>query len=360
MSGLILLTAGGTGGHVFPAEALAHELTRRGHRLALVTDRRGAGFSGIESYPISGGGIAGKGMLERVRSMAGLVRGYLQARSLIKRLRPAAVIGFGGYASVPAVLAASRAGIPTAVHEQNAVLGRANRLLAPAVSRIATCYAEVAKIKAGWKEKVRLTGMPVRPAILARRGQPYPDPAGRLSLLVVGGSQGARVFSDVVPAALLRVSPELRARLSVTQQCRPEDVERVERLYAEHGVAATIKTFFDDMPALLSAAHLVICRCGASTMGELAAIGRPAILVPYMHAIDDHQTANAAAFAAQGGGWLIAQSGLGAENLAVELQALLSAPEKLRIAARAAHAAGVPDAAERLADLVLGLAEGRK
>jgi UDP-N-acetylglucosamine--N-acetylmuramyl-(pentapeptide) pyrophosphoryl-undecaprenol N-acetylglucosamine transferase len=359
MSSLILLTAGGTGGHVFPAEALASELTRRGHKLALVTDRRGAGFSGIDSYPIAGGGIAGKSLVQRARSVAGLARGYLQARSLISRLRPAAVIGFGGYASVPAVLAASHAGIPTAVHEQNAVLGRANRLLAPRVSRIATCYAEVARIRAGWKHKVRLTGMPVRPAILAMRDQPYPDPSGTISLLVVGGSQGARVFSDLVPEALLRLPAELRQRLGVTQQCRPEDVERVRRLYAAHGIAATLRTFFDDMPARLAAAHLVICRCGASTMGELAAIGRPAILVPYMHAIDDHQTANARAFAASGGGWLLGQRDITADSLAAELGARLGAPEVLQRAAKAAHAACVPDAAARLADLVAELAEGR-
>jgi UDP-N-acetylglucosamine--N-acetylmuramyl-(pentapeptide) pyrophosphoryl-undecaprenol N-acetylglucosamine transferase len=359
MSRPILLTAGGTGGHVFPAEALASELTRRGHSLAFVTDRRGAGFSGIVSYPISGGGIAGKSLMRRVLSLAGLARGYWQARALIKRLRPAAVIGFGGYASVPAVLAASHAGIPTALHEQNAVLGRANRLLAPKVSRIATCYDAVARIKDSWLPKVQMTGMPVRPAILALRDQPYPDLDGVLSLLVVGGSQGARIFSDVVPEALLRLPTELRQKLAVTQQCRPEDIERVGALYAEHGVVTTLRTFFDDMPARLAAAHLVIARCGASTMGELAAIGRPAILVPYLHAIDDHQSANAGAFAQAGGGWLMRQGDLTAESLSAQLIDLLGAPERLRQAAKAAHDCGVPDAAGRLADLVVELAGGR-
>jgi len=355
MSGLILLTAGGTGGHVFPAEALAAELGRRGHALAFVTDRRGASFSGIDSYPIAGGGLAGKGLGQKARSVAGLAKGYFQARSLIKRLRPAAVIGFGGYASVPAVLAASQAGIPTALHEQNAVLGRANRLLAGRVSKIATAYAVVGKIKESWRHKVKLTGMPVRPAILALRDSSYPDASGKISILVTGGSQGARVFSDVVPDAILALPAEHRAKIKLTQQCRPEDLERVRTLYARHGVDADLKSFFDDMPARLAAAHLLICRCGASTMGELAAIGRPAILVPYLHAIDDHQTANASAFAAAGGGWLMKQGDMTPNSLAAQLSTLLAAPDRLTQAAKAAHDAGVPDAAGQLADLVEGL-----
>jgi len=349
---MFLLTAGGTGGHVFPAEALAAELGKRGHSLAFVTDSRGANFSGIDSYPISGGGLAGKSMSQRIRSVAGLAKGYFQARSLLKRLKPAAVIGFGGYASVPAVLAASHIGIPTAVHEQNAVLGRANRLLAGSVGKIATCYAKVGKIKATWQHKVKMTGMPVRPAFLALRDAPYPDASGKISILVTGGSQGARVFSDVVPDAILA----FKDKIKLTQQCRPEDLERVQAFYAEHGVEAEIKSFFDDMPARLASAHLVICRCGASTIGELAAIGRPAILVPYLHAIDDHQTANAAAFAAAGGGWLMKQGDMTSTTLAAQLSKLLAAPDHLRMAAKAARDAGVPNAAGQLADLVEGLA----
>jgi UDP-N-acetylglucosamine--N-acetylmuramyl-(pentapeptide) pyrophosphoryl-undecaprenol N-acetylglucosamine transferase len=368
MSGgaLILLTAGGTGGHVFPAEALADELRGAGHRLALVTDRRGTAYGGalgsLERYPISGGGIAGKRATLRLRAILLLARGYIQARRLIRRLRPAAVVGFGGYASVPAVLAASHEGIPTLVHEQNAVLGRANRLLAPRVSCIATSYATVARILPRWQGKVRYTGMPVRPAVTRMRDQPYPPQGVRdpLSLLVLGGSQGARIFSDIVPAALLALSQELRQRLSIAQQCRPEDIEAVRHTYGANGVAAELRSFFADAPARLAAAHLVISRSGASTMAELAVVGRPALLVPYLHAIDDHQSANARAFADGGGGWLLPQLGLTAEILADQLQALLTAPERLSEAAAAARRLGQPDAARRLAELVTGLIrEGR-
>lgn len=314
MSALILLTAGGTGGHMFPAEALAGALLRRGHDVAIVTDQRGAAFDGglsaVRRYPISGGGLAGRSTGQKISAMLALARGYWQARHLIATLKPAAVIGFGGYASVAAVLAASHAGIPTAIHEQNAVLGRANRLLAPRVSQIATSYDQVAKLAQGLKAKIRLTGMPVRPKILALRSVPYPELSAEapISLLVVGGSQGAKIFSDLVPHALLRLPESLRARLKIAQQCRTEDLERVRQCYRTHGIHADLRDFFDDMPERLAAAHLVISRSGASTMAELAAVGRPAILVPYLYAIDDHQTANARALDRCGGGWLTAGS----------------------------------------------------
>jgi UDP-N-acetylglucosamine--N-acetylmuramyl-(pentapeptide) pyrophosphoryl-undecaprenol N-acetylglucosamine transferase len=365
MSAMILLTAGGTGGHMFPAEALASELGRRGHRLALVTDRRGSAFGGalgcIERFHISGGALAGQGLTQKAVSVAHLAKGYWQAGRLIHRLRPDAVIGFGGYASVPALLAASHAHVPTALHEQNAVLGRANRLLAGSVSRIATSYDEVGRLSPRWAKKVRLTGMPVRPAILDRRQQSYPllETDGPLSLLVVGGSQGAKIFSDLLPQALLRLPEDLRNRLTLAQQCRAEDLERVRQCYRAHGVTADLRSFFEDMPARLAAAHLVISRSGASTMAELAAIGRPAILVPYLYAIDDHQTANARAFDRQGAGWLTSQLDLTPDSLAIQLEALLRAPDSLREAAARARDCAVPDAAERLADLIVDLAEGR-
>jgi UDP-N-acetylglucosamine--N-acetylmuramyl-(pentapeptide) pyrophosphoryl-undecaprenol N-acetylglucosamine transferase len=364
MSGksLILLTAGGTGGHVFPAEALATELTKRGHRLAFVTDRRGAAYGGalggLDTYHISGGGIAGKSLSARLQSMGSLVAGYFQARSLIRRLKPAAVIGFGGYASVPAVMAANHLGVPSAVHEQNAVLGRANRLLAGGAARIATSFAHVGKVSSAWHNKVRRTGNPVRAAILALRAAPYPPIAERLTLLVTGGSQGAKIFSDLVPQALIRLPASLQARLHVHQQCRAEDIDRVKELYHDHGITADLQPFFPDVPARLSAAHLVICRSGASTVSELAVAGRPAVLVPYLHAIDDHQTANARAFAHNGAGWVMGQTSLTPESLAIQLGALLGAPDALAAAAQRAHDEGQPEAAERLADLVAELAEG--
>jgi len=360
---LILLTAGGTGGHVFPAEALATELTRRGLKLAFVTDKRGAAYGGflgeLDTYRISGGGIAGKSPVKRLQSMGSLAAGYFQARRLIRRLKPAAVIGFGGYASVPAVMAASHLGVPSAVHEQNAVLGRANRMLAGGVSRIATSFEQVGRVAPAWHGKIRRTGNPVRPAILALRDQPYPAPDRALTLLVTGGSQGAKIFSDLVPEALIRLPEALQRRLSVHQQCRAEDIDRVTQLYKDHGVTADLQPFFHDVPARLAAAHLVICRSGASTVGELAVAGRPAVLVPYPHAIDDHQTANARAFAHRGAGWVMPQSDLSPEKLAGHLEKLLTDPAGLAEAARHARAEGAPEAAERLADLMNDLAEGR-
>jgi len=355
---LVVLTAGGTGGHVFPAEALAAELLDRGYELALVTDKRGQAFGGtlgrLSTFRISAGGIAGRGVGARVRAIAELGVGYFQARALLGRLKPAAVIGFGGYASVPAMLAATSAGFPTALHEQNAVLGRANRLLAPRVTRIATSYAQVSHLAPSLTAKVVQTGMPVRPAVIAQRAVDYP-PLGAddpVRLLVLGGSQGARVLSEVIPAALAGLPEGLRKRLQLSQQCRPEDLDAVRAAYAGSGIEATLESFFHDVPERLANAHLVIARSGASTVAELTALGRPAILVPYPHAIDDHQTANAHAVDEVGGGWLIPQTAFTAETLAARLDSLFNLPGSLTRAATCARAAGAPDAAARLADLV--------
>lgn len=353
---LIVLAAGGTGGHVFPAEALAGELLGRGHRAVLITDRRGRAYGGalgqLTTYRINAGGVAGRGVLGRLRGLLEVGVGFFQARSLLRRLRPALVIGFGGYAAVPTVAAAAQARLATAIHEQNAVLGRANRLLASRVDRIATSFREVRLLAAAGK--TTLTGMPVRPAIAALRDAAYAAPGadGPLRLLVLGGSQGARVFSEVVPAALERLPADLRSRLDVCQQCRPEDLEAVQAAYARLGIAATLASFFRDVPERLAAAHLVIARSGASTVAELTAAGRPAILVPYPFAIDDHQTANAQAIDEAGGAWLIPQPSFTAEALAARLEALFATPGTLSLAAARAFDAGRPDAAARLADMV--------
>jgi UDP-N-acetylglucosamine--N-acetylmuramyl-(pentapeptide) pyrophosphoryl-undecaprenol N-acetylglucosamine transferase len=358
----VVLTAGGTGGHVFPAEALAAELMGRGFTLALITDKRGKAFGGalaaLPVHRINAGGIAGRRLTARLRAILDLGIGFLQARALLNRLRPAAVIGFGGYASLPAMLAATLAGVPTAVHEQNAVLGRANRLLAPRVTRIATAFARVALLRDAWRPKVAQTGMPVRPGVIAVRDRAYlpPSPTEPVRLLVVGGSQGARILSDVVPAALARLPEAAKARLVVVQQCRAEDLEGAKSVYAAAGIKAELATFFGDIPERLASAHLVISRSGASTVAELTAIGRPAILVPYLYAIDDHQTANARAIDESGGGWVIGQSAFTPEVLAARIESLLAAPEALAKAAAAARSVGTPDAAQRLADLVGALA----
>ncbi len=361
---LILLAAGGTGGHVFPAEAVAAELLARGHRLALVTDRRGAAMGGalgqLPTHPVRAGGIAGLGAGRRILAVGELAWGTAQAFRLIRRLRPGVVAGFGGYASVPPVAAALLARRPTLIHEQNAVLGRANRLFAGHVDRVALSLERSTGLSAAARARAVHTGMPVRPAVAAVRDAPYPEPdmEGPLRLLVVGGSQGARVFSDVIPAAVGRLRPDLRRRLHVVQQARPEDVDRTRAAYEEAGVAADTRPFIDDLPDRLAAAHLVIGRAGASTLAEVTTVGRPAILVPFPYAADDHQRANAQALDEAGGGWLLPQDTFTADTLAGRLQDLLDMPTSLTKAAACARAVGRPDAARALADHITALARG--
>ncbi|CAA6604277.1 UDP-N-acetylglucosamine--N-acetylmuramyl-(pentapeptide) pyrophosphoryl-undecaprenol N-acetylglucosamine transferase [Rhodospirillaceae bacterium LM-1] len=359
-SPLIMLTAGGTGGHVFPAEALAEELMRRGYRLALVTDRRGQAYGGVlgrvETFRIRAGGIAGRGLTSKIKAVIDLGLGTIQALGLIRRMNPAVVVGFGGYASLPAMLAALLLGAPAMLHEQNAVLGRANRVLASRVRRVATSFRHVKFIESTDKHVVR-TGMPVRPAILNESEKPYPamDDKGRISILVMGGSQGAKALSEMVPDALARLPETLRARLKVSQQSRPESLALSRASYMRAGIDAECESFFADIPARLAASHLVISRAGASSVAEIACIGRPALLIPYRYAIDDHQTANAQELDEAGGGWLMREDTLSAEALAGRLSQLLSNPSTLVRSAACAKAVGQPDAAQKLADLVLEL-----
>ncbi len=358
---LIILAAGGTGGHVFPAEALARVLSARGYRLALITDARGTGYRGalaqIETHRLPVTSLSGD-LKQRLRGGVDLALSLFRARRLLRQLRPAAVIGFGGYPSLPTMFAAIQSRIPTAIHEQNAVLGRANRLLARRVGAIATSFPEVTYVPEGAERRITLTGNPVRPAVLALRRDGYQSAngQGRLRILVTGGSQGASIFGRVVPEAIARLAPAQRQRIVVVQQCRPEDLERVRATYAEIGVPAELDSFFEDLPARLAAASLAICRSGASTVAELTVIGRPAILVPYPHATDDHQTANAGAVADAGAGWLIDNVAFTPAVLAERLSALLADSAPLDRAAAAAWNLGRPDAAERLADLVQRLA----
>jgi UDP-N-acetylglucosamine--N-acetylmuramyl-(pentapeptide) pyrophosphoryl-undecaprenol N-acetylglucosamine transferase len=358
----VTLAAGGTGGHVFPAEALAEELTKRGHALTLVTDKRGQTHGGrlgqLDTRRILAGGVAGRGLSGRLRGMVELGLGTLQAWRLLRAQRPDVVVGFGGYASLPTMLAAIRLGLPTVVHEQNAIPGRANRLLAPRVTRYAVAFAKAQRPRGA---RPYLTGMPVRPAVLALRDSAaYVPPEGEapFHLLVTGGSQGARVFSTLIPEAVGLLAHAHRVRLRITQQCRPEDLGEAKARYARIAVEAELSTFFGDLPERLRDAHLVICRSGASTMGELSALGRPAILVPYPFAIDDHQTANARSLEEAGGAWLMSQDHLSAQSLAERLQALMDQPKVLARTAAQAYALGVPDAAARLADLTIATALG--
>ena len=356
--GPVVLAAGGTGGHMFPAQALARALLGRGRDVVLITDQRGAGFGPelpqVETYRIKAGGIAGSGLVRKLMSLIQLGLGTLEAGRLLSRLQPSAVVGFGGYASVPTVYAASRRKVRILLHEQNAVLGRANRLLARRAAVVATSFQSVQGLPTGLEARAALTGNPVRAAIAALGNRPYALPGANetIRLLVTGGSQGAAVFDSVIPEAVARLPEALRRRLSLVQQVRDRDLDEVRADYQACGVEADLAGFFDDLPQRLGRAHLVICRSGASTIAELCAAGRPAILVPYPYATDDHQSANAAALSEAGGGWPIAQPDLSPESLAGRLSAILAEPSTLARAAGAARGLARPDAAEHLAALV--------
>ena len=359
-----ILAAGGTGGHMTPAHALASELKARGHKVALVTDPRGARipglFDGIETHVLPAGRLLG-GPLGWLRALRGVLKGRAKAGELYAQFRPSAVVGFGGYPALPALLAASRIGVPTVLHEQNAVLGRVNRLLAGKATAIATAYDRVQRVAPKHAEKLHLVGNPVRDEVRALADQPYPhlDASGIFRLLVTGGSQGATVLSDVVPDGLGMLPLGFRQRLQVTQQCRAEDIDEVRTRYAALGIPADLATFLPDMPDKLAWSHLVIARAGASTIAELTAAGRPAILIPLPSATDDHQTVNAREMATSGGARMIAQSAFTPVELAKQMQKLGLEPDALTFAATKARGVGRPNAARDLADLVERVANGQ-
>ncbi|MFM9890786.1 MAG: undecaprenyldiphospho-muramoylpentapeptide beta-N-acetylglucosaminyltransferase [Rickettsiales bacterium] len=358
---VILLAAGGTGGHIFPAEALAEVLRSRGIAVALVTDHRfhqyntasAQGVLGqIPIYTIRAGSLGG-GVVRKLRSLVGMAVGTCQAWALIRRLKPRAVVGFGGYPSFPTMLAAVLSGQRTIIHEQNSVLGRVNRLLATRADVIATTYRATQKMPAG--ARVQLTGNPVRAAVCALSGLEYPALAegGMLRLLVLGGSQGASVFSRVMPQAMALLPASLRARIRLDQQCRAGEIEAVRAQYEALGLQVDLAPFFADVAARLVAAHLVITRAGASTVAELMVAGKPAILVPLPSAMDNHQYHNAQAVEDIGGGWVVAQEALTPEALAARLETLLQLPARLSECAANMRALALPNAAEKLADVVL-------
>jgi UDP-N-acetylglucosamine--N-acetylmuramyl-(pentapeptide) pyrophosphoryl-undecaprenol N-acetylglucosamine transferase len=366
-SPLVLVVAGGTGGHLFPAEALAVALGERGVAVDLATDERatryGGKFPARATHVIPSETFRSRSPLAVARTCAILGHGLVKAWFLLGRLRPAAVIGFGGYPTIPPVLAARLRGIASLIHEQNAVMGRANRLLAPRVTAIAAGFPGVSDADSRLAAKTTHTGNPVRPAVVAAAQIPYPalDAAGPLRLVVFGGSQGARIFADTVPPAIERLDASVSARLLIVQQARDEDLSRVRAAYARLSVAAEVAPFFADLPARIAAAHLVVSRAGASTVAELSAIGRPAILVPLPHALDQDQLANATVLMKAGGAILLRQDDLSPARLASELSAVAGDAARLSAMAAAARSAGSTDAAARLAELVLrvaGLASG--
>lgn len=352
-----VLAAGGTGGHLIPAFALAVELEARGHHVALITDDRGSRLPGKPASLVSHvlpAGRFGKNPLKWPQALEAVLEGRRMALRLFESFQPSAVIGFGGYPALPALWAATSARVPSVIHEQNAVLGRVNRLLAKRVDAIATSYREVDRLSPKLAHKVHLVGNPVRAEVLALRDQPFPafTEEGLLRVLVTGGSQGASVLSAVVPDGLAMLPPALRSRLQVTQQCRAEDIEAVRARYAGHEIPAELGTYFEDMASRLADSHLFIGRAGASTIAELTAVGRPAILVPLPIATDDHQAANTREVTALGGARMIRQDRFTAVELAKQIQAIAMNPETLATAAHAAWNCGYPNAAKDLADLV--------
>ncbi len=356
MRKIAVVAAGGTGGHMFPAQALAEVLTGRGWRVVLATDERGAAYA--DKFPaekriaLSAATYRPGDLVGMTRAGVSVLQGVLQARAAFKVIEPAIVIGFGGYPSLPALLAALSAKRPAMIHEQNAVLGRVNRFLAPRVQAVASAFPTLEKAMPAVQARAVLVGNPVRPEIRALAGAPYPGPDGEIHLLVTGGSQGARLLSELIPAAIARLPEALRVRLKVQQQTRPESMDQARQAYANALVDAEIAPFFRDMAGRLATAHLVIGRAGASTVSELAVAAKPSILIPLKIAMDDHQTFNAKLLTDVGAALVLAEDDLTVEAMAKALGDLLGDPAALSRMARAAHGVALPDAAERLADLV--------
>ena len=360
---VFVLMAGGTGGHLFPAMALAQELTRRGHTIHLMTDHRvasyGAQFPAAETHIVPSATPSVRNPLRFAAAGFTILKGIGVARRMLRKVHPAAVVGFGGYPVFPPFLAAWTLGIPGILHEQNSVMGRANRALASRAKGIGLSFAAT-KYAEAFAGKSVVVGNPVRDNVRAFAGAAYPalDAEGPIRLVVFAGSQGARAFSDFLPPAIALLPPELRARLRLTQQVRPEDMERVAAAYRESGVAAELMPFIQDVPQRLADAHLAIVRSGASTIADMTVIGRPAIYVPLPGSIDADQRNNALVVEGAGGGWIVEQATISPPSLAKRLQSLLGDPATLMSAAAAARSLGQPEAVERLANLVEGAAKG--
>lgn len=361
---VVMIAAGGTGGHLFPAFALTQELIRRGYEVDLVTDERAAqydiDFPGRTHHFVPSATLRGRSPLAFFKLATTLVRGIWRARALVKRAQPAVVAGFGGYPTVPPLLAARLAGAPSLIHDANAVMGRANRLLSRFATIIALTFENTKYHRQADQPRTRIVGMPVRDAVL-EAVKPYPARAAgeAFSLLVFGGSQGARVFADIVPEALASLPQAYRTRLKLVQQVREEDMERVSAAYAQSGINAELAAFFPDLPQRMSDAHLVIARAGASSVAELTVLGRPAILVPLPHALDNDQLENATRLQEIGGAWCIGQAAFTHECLRGEIMRLADSPEAMSVAAKAALSIGEPRAVAALADVIEELARAR-
>lgn len=356
----IVLTAGGSGGHVFPAEALAKELTADGAEISFITDRRGNSFSGrfpdSKEYRIFAGAYAGKPLLKKLWALLLMGAGIAQSILILRKIKPDAVVGFGGYAAFPASFAAGILKIPLILHEQNSVLGGANRVLGKRASLIATTFPDVERIPAGIKTEY--TGVPVRPEILSVRDQTYKPAAETFNLLIFGGSQGASVFSRVIPAALTALPEDIKKRLRISQQCRAADLPAVQKAYENSGLEPELAPFFTDMADRLAQVHLVICRAGASSIAELSVAGRPALIVPILRSPDSHQLKNALFIAKNHGAFLCEEPDFTPEYLSDKMTEFVNTPQILTTAAEKAKELGKPDAVRLFAAAVLKTAGG--
>ena len=360
---LVLISAGGTGGHMFPAEALARDLIGRGYRVALATDKRGEQYQpfadGVPVHVLKSGALK-SGLMAKIQTVMSLGIGILQGKKLVDKLKPSIVVGFGGYPSFPAVYAAQKKNIPTIIHEQNAILGKANAMLAPKADRIALSWAKIDNMDESDTVRTVVTGNPVRPDIAALYNKPYPalEQDGTLKIFVMGGSLGASVFGEVLPAMVEKLSAEHKSRLEIVQQCREENIEKVRAAYAQAGVKAELSTFFDNVAERLEKCHLFIGRSGAGAVSEVATAGRPAIFVPYPHHKDQQQKRNADAIFDAGGAWVMTQDGFTVEALLARIETFLQSPESLFNAAENARSCGKPDAARKLGNVVTALMSG--
>jgi UDP-N-acetylglucosamine--N-acetylmuramyl-(pentapeptide) pyrophosphoryl-undecaprenol N-acetylglucosamine transferase len=357
----VVLASGGTGGHIFPAQALAAEMSARGYRVVLFTDSRYDKYKSSKDdafeVRVISSGTLGSGIFKKITAVGAIGKGILQARKALKELQPEAVIGFGGYPSFPTMYAATKMKLKTIIHEQNSMLGRANYVLASKVNVIATSFEEVSGILEEDAGKVRLTGNPVRNAVQSVRGMEYPDfnEGSMMRILVTGGSQGASVFSSVVPAAIALLPVDLQERVRIDQQCRNGCISDARAAYKEIGVSADLATFFNDLPSRLASCHLVISRSGASTLAEVSVAGRPVIMVPYPHAMDDHQRINANALEESGGGWVMPQDHFTPDALSKKIESFFNLPSSLIDGAERSKTTGRPNADKRLADVLESL-----
>lgn len=357
---IIFLSAGGTGGHIFPAQALAEELATRGYSPILITDERYKKYINTDKklnfdYKILPVKQVSGGIIKKIRGLISLLDSYIKSKILLTKHKPSCVIGFGGYPSFPMMLAASGSKrIKTIIHEQNSLLGRANEMLMDRVDVIATSFPDVSGIDEKNQHKVKFTGNPVRPEVQSLRTLPYPEfhENSTLHILVTGGSQGANIFSEVVPKAISLLSPEHREKVRIEQQCRKEDIKAVNSKYKEMGINAELQEFFSDLPIRVASAHIIIARAGASTLSEIAVAGRPAIMVPLPNSKDNHQMVNANSFEDQGLGWVMPQESFTAESLSQKLETFFTLKNLLKETAEKSKSAGISDADKKLADIV--------